>query len=164
MTPCALCPETKARIRKCLCPPEKRKPMCNQCAEAHGCDTSHVNVAAWKKANAGEEKITSAAVEALNLHPAIEEAWQAKKRGGARPGQVALRVPDVLAYTKKGAVLIGIELKASHRDDCSCEGCEGQRDWGRRLVARGGIYIPHVRSVAEALARVSEALAARGAA
>jgi len=162
---CQRTPTTKCACGMRLCV-DHESELKHDCAHAKKLDAIASDPKAkreWLRAHEGEESLTSDVVEALNKLPEIEEAWQAKKRGGVRAGQVALRVPDVLAYAKDGAILIGVELKRQHKDDCPCESCVGQKDWGARLRARGGVFVENARTVAQAVDGVKLGLAmARG--
>lgn len=162
MTPCTFCPANKGRIRKCLCPPEKRKPLCPSCAESHGCDITHVNVKEWKKANAPEERLTTQIIEALNLLPGIRV--ERVDAGGANRSRNSVLRPDPGAADVQGCTApdgraLYIETKNIHLDGCPCDSCGAQRLWGAARRAQGAVYVANVRSVRAAIDGVRSGLA-----
>lgn len=153
MKPCEECPRPGRKVKCCSA------RLCDVCSELHAHpELLTVDVRAWKKANAPEEDMTPSVIAALKTLPEIAKVWQAKKRGGVRASKTALHVPDVLAYTRNGAKLIGVELKGSHPESCKCDSCEGQRKWGADLVADHGYFVGNIRSAAEALEAVRKVL------
>lgn len=100
-----------------------------------------------------EAALTRAVVEALAKVPGVT-AWRCNSgkvrvRGGFM--QLAPNgTPDIIGFLRPAGRFFGIELKASHKDNCSCVKCEGQRKWATRAQADGVLYVK-ARTVAEAL-------------
>jgi hypothetical protein len=71
-----------------------------------------------------EDSVTVQVVDALNVCPDIELAWQARRRGGVRANDAARAVADVIAVSRDG-IHVEVEMKGSHRDACPCDSCVG---------------------------------------
>lgn len=158
MSVCSCGSGAKARKVKCACADAR---LCETCTMVHRCP-SLVNVdrKQWLREHAPEEELTTAVIAALLKLEQVRAVWQAKKRGGVRANDAAGRVPDILGYVEPGARMIAVETKRAHAASCKCESCEGQRKWGARLVAAGGVYLADVRSVGDAVERLRAALGA----
>ena len=106
-----------------------------------------------EKTQRKESDVTRELVQALERLPGVK-AWRCNSgkvrvRGGfmtlAPPG-----TPDVIGFLSPKGRFFGIELKASHKDNCSCRECEGQRLWALAANAMGALYLK-TRSVEEAV-------------
>jgi len=113
----------------------------------------------WLKLGKPESDLTDQVVKALRAAGFV--AWQAKKRGGVKANDTSGRIPDVIGFAPPDGRLFSCETKRSHAASCKCESCEGQRKWGARLIADGGVYVPNCRSVAAAVEGVTQGLAVR---
>lgn len=149
---CEKCPAAGAKKAPCC---DAR--LCGACLDVHTHpELLTVDVRAWKRANAPEEDMTKPTVDRLKALPFVADCWQSKRRHGAGSNKVALHVPDVIGYFTDG-ILFGVELKRAHRLGCPCDSCAGQRAWGERLIAAGGIFVGDCRSAEQAVSGLTAA-------
>lgn len=156
---CEKCTAAGAKAVDCVCSPAPR--LCGACTLSHGCPSlANVDPKAWRKANAPEEDMTRPTVDRLKALPFVADCWQAKRKLGANSNKVALHVPDVIGYFTNG-IFFAIELKRAHRLGCPCDSCAGQRAWGERLIAAGGVFVGDCRSADQAVAGLTAAWEAK---